>query len=467
VITAEQAANARPPTPKFESDCSPFLQDFHMKNALTFRVALALAALAVAPAWAQQAPPADDFKPASTNILGQQYPQVNSARQVRFRITAPQVQTIRVMGTNLVKGEDGVFTGTTAPQDPGFHAYQLAVDGLVVADPASESFFSGGKMTSAIEIPEQGVDFYDNKDVPHGEIRAHWYKTKSGDNRQAWVYTPPDYDQNPSQRYPVLYLQHGMLEERRAWAQQGRTNFILDNLIAEKKAVPMIVVMEDGGISQGMGGPGGGGRGGAPRGGRRGPAAAPATSSASAGGGASVLALDGQSLFFVNAPGAAPAGPSGEAPRGGRAGGARGGMSMPFTSQIINDIIPEMDAEFRTIPDRDHRAMAGLSLGGTQTYQITQANKDKFGYVGIFSAPFGFPGISSYAPSAEEFDKTFKVFFISMGSKEGAGTGRDPANQLKQAGVAHVIYYEAPGTAHEFQTWRKSLHEFAPLLFRN
>lgn len=318
-------------------------------------------------------------------------------------------------------------------------------------------------MTSAIEVPDKGVDFYDIKDVPHGEIRAHWYKTKSGDNRQAWVYTPPEYDQDPTKRYPVLYLQHGMLEERRAWAQQGRTNFILDNLIAEKKVVPMIVVMEDGGISQGMGGPGGG-RGGAPggRGGRGGP---PTSVPASAPGGATGPTFDGDSLYYVNAPGGAAS----SAPAGGRAGGGggRGGMTMPFTSQIINDIIPEIDTKFRTLADRDHRAMAGLSLGGTQTYQIAQANKDKFAYVGVFSAPFGFPGLNSYAPTAEEFDKTFKAFFISMGSKEGGGSGRDPANQLKQAGVKHVTYYEAPGTAHEFQTWRKSLHEFAPLLFKD
>jgi enterochelin esterase family protein len=465
-----------------------------MKRAAVALSALLFAAVAATPAWAQQAPAADDWKPASSNILGQQYPQVNSARQVRFRINAPQVQSIRVMGANLVKGEDGVFTGVTAPQDPGFHANPLTVDGFAVADPASESFFSGGKMTSAIEIPEPGVDFYDIKDVPHGDLRAHWYKTKSGDTRQAWVYTPPGYDTEPSKRYPVLYLQHGMLEERRAWAQQGRTNFILDNLIAEGKAKPMIVVMEDGGISQGMGGGGGPGRrgggrggppGGAPGGGRGGapggvpgaapgPAPAPAGNPSGPGGGAPAGGAlgptpDGDPLFFAAAPAPAapPAGPAGP-PRGrGGMGGGRGGMSMPFTTQIINDIIPEIDASYRTLPDRDHRAMAGLSLGGTQTYQIAQANKDKFAYVGVFSAPFGFPGMASYAATPEEFDKTFKAFFISMGSKEGAGTGRDPASQLKQAGVKNVTYFEAPGTAHEFQTWRKSLHEFAPLLFKD
>ena len=209
---------------------------------------------------APQTAMADDFKPCSTNIVGQQYPQVNSARQVRFRISAPQATSIRVLGANLVKGDDGVFTGITAPQDPGFHYYQLTVDGIAVADPSSESFFGSGNMRSGIEVPEAGVDFYDNKDVPHGEIRSHWYKAKSnGENRLAYVYTPPGYDQDPSKKYPVLYLQHGMGEDRRAWPNQGHTNFILDNLIAEKKVVPMIVVMEDGAITPGMGGAGGGG----------------------------------------------------------------------------------------------------------------------------------------------------------------------------------------------------------------
>jgi enterochelin esterase family protein len=136
-------------------------------------------------------------------------------------------------------------------------------------------------------------------------------------------------------------------------------------------------------------------------------------------------------------------------------------------TQIISDVIPEIEAHYRVLTDRNNRAMAGLSLGGTQTYQIVQANKDKFAYVGIFSAPFGFPGMEAYAPSAAEFDKEFKAFYISMGSKEGAGTGRTPAETLKNAGVKNVTYLETPGTGHEFQTWRKSLHGFAQLLFKN
>lgn len=142
---------------------------------------------------------------------------------------------------------------------------------------------------------------------------------------------------------------------------------------------------------------------------------------------------------------------------------------MPFTKQLINDVIPMVDANFRTIAKRESRAIAGLSLGGTQTYQISQANLDKFAYIGIFSAPFGFPGVETgyngLLKKPDEFAKQVKVFYISMGSKEGATTGRSIHEELEKAGVKHT-YFEAPGTAHEFQTWRKSLYGFAPLLFR-
>jgi len=384
---------------------------------------------------AQTTKPADDFKPCSTNIVGQQFPQVNSHGQVKFRIAAPTASTIRVFNINLVKDDHGVFTAVTAPMDPGFHYYQLTIDGFAVADPSSESYFGAGNMHSGIEIPEARVDFYDNKDVPHGEVRSHWYTAKSdGQRRQAWVYTPPGYDQNNTQHYPVLYLQHGMGEDRRAWSQQGHASFIIDNLLSEGRAKPMIVVMEDGGIAPSV---------------RR--KARPATGPS----------------------GGPPA--DGAGPGGGQAGGRRGGFDlsqfdMPFTTQIITDLLPEIDASYRTIPDRKHRAIAGLSLGGTQTYIVTQANLDKFSHIGIFSAPFGFPGVDAgyqgLLKNPQEFDKQVKVFFISMGSKESPSSGRAPFEAMKAAGINNVIYYEAPGTAHEFQTWRKSLHEFAPRLFQ-
>ncbi len=385
----------------------------------------------------QEAQPPDDSKPASTNIVGAEYPRIDAQRRAIFRVRAPEAQSVVVsMGnTALVKGDDGYWTGVTAPLDPGFHYYNLRINGVEVNDPSSETFFGSGRMMSGIEVPEEGVDFYHAKKVPHGQIVSFWYFAEStGEIRQANVYIPPDYMQNNDKRYPVLYLQHGMGEDRRAWANQGRTNFILDNLIAEGKAKPMIVVMEDGGIAAGMGR-------------ARRPSGA----------------------------GAQGAGPGqGQAPAGAKPQQGQGPGGMPsfwdgFGSVMIKDLIPAIDANFRTLTNRKNRAMAGLSLGGTQTYQITQANLDKFAYIGIFSAPFGFPGVETgyngLLSKPDEFAKQVKVFYISMGSKEGATTGRSIHEQLEKAGIKHV-YFEAPGTAHEFQTWRKSLHGFTQLLFK-
>jgi enterochelin esterase family protein len=265
-------------------------------------------------------------------------------------------------------------------------------------------------------VPSPGEDFYSPKDVPHGDIRARYYFSKStGLTRRCFVYTPPDYDTNLTERYPVLYLQHGMGEDARGWATQGRTGIILDNLLAEGKAKPMLIVMDDGGIAAGV-----------------------------------------------------------QRSRGGSGarGGPPGGWGGDFTKALIEDIIPMIDATYRTMPDRQHRAMAGLSLGGTQTWQITQSHLDTFAYIGSFSAPFGFPevpgGFNGLLDDPAAFAKRVNVLFISVGTAEGgptSGSGRFH-QALEQAGIKHV-YYESPGTAHEWQTWRRSLHEFAPLLFQN
>ncbi len=392
-----------------------------------------------------QEPPADS-KPASTNIPGAEYPRIDSRRRAIFRVRAPEAQSVVVSLGNaaLTKGEDGFWTGMTAPLDPGFHYFSLRIDGVDVNEPSSETFFGAGRVMSGIEVPEEGVDFYDIKKVPHGQIVSFWYFAEStGEHRLAYVYTPPDYNKNTSKRYPVLYLQHGMGEDRRAWANQGRTNFILDNLIAEGKVVPMIIVMEDGGIAAGM------------RGGARRPTGQPAQGERPAQG-------QGQ-----QAQAARPAQGQGQRP-GGQGPGGMASFWGTFGNVIIKDLIPAIDANFRTLTDREHRALAGLSLGGTQTYEITQANLDKFANIGIFSAPFGFPGIETgyngLLSKPDEFAKQVKVFYISMGSKEGPQTGRSIHEALEQAGIKHV-YYEAPGTAHEFQTWRKSLHGFTQLLF--
>lgn len=390
-----------------------------------------------------------DTKPASTNIVGAEYPRVDSQRRVHFRLRAPEATSISVGLGNvpLTKGEDGFWTGVTGPQDPGFHYYTLKINGVEVCDPASEAFFGAGKVMSGMEIPEDGVDFYDIKNVPHGEVRSVWYYAAStGEHRHAYIYTPPGYDKDARTRYPVLYLQHGMGEDRRAWPNQGRTNFILDNLIAEGKAKPFIVVMEDGGIAAGMGG-----------GARRAPQA------------------PGQRPAAQGAPGQAQA----QRPAPGQGQGAARPMGAApagmvsfwdgFGNVIVKDLIPMVDANYRTLTNRENRAIAGLSLGGTQTYQISQANLDKFANIGIFSAPFGFPGVETgyngLLAKPDEFNKQVKVFYVSMGSKEGANSGRAIHEALDKAGIKNV-YYEAPGTAHEFQTWRKSLYGYAQLLFK-
>ena len=392
---------------------------------------------------------ATDARKAATTIGSRQYPKVDSEGRATFRVLAPQAQSVRVSlggGTALTKEENGVWSGTTRPLDPGFHYYSINVDGANVADPSSENYFGSGWSQSGIEVPEKGVDFYEAKNVPHGEIRQRFYVSKSGDQTKlVYVYTPPDYEKNPGARYPVLYLQHGAGEDRRAWPMQGRTNFILDNLIAEGKSKPMIIVMSDGGLSSlfapAVPGPGEAapaGRGGAPGGGRAGAAPGGAGARGSA------------------------------APAGGARGGRGGGFGTDF-AELVTEIIPMIDENYRTLTDRNNRAMAGLSMGGSQTYTVTQANLDKFAYIGIFSAPFGAPpaasGYNGLMAKPEEFAKEIKVFFISRGSKEG-DAGLQAHNQYEAAGIKHT-YYVAPGTAHEFQTWRKSLYEFAPLLFRN
>jgi enterochelin esterase-like enzyme len=406
------------------------------KTAVIFVALSFIAGAVLAQTPPPQAPiPAGTTRP-WTNVVGGEWPRTDSQLRVYFRVSAPKAQSVTVsLGpTTLTQGEDGYWTGITPPQNPGFHIYRLTIDGVELNDTASEAFWDAGGVYSGIDIAEPGIDHYDVKNVPHGDVRSFWYYARTtGEHRHAYVYTPPGYDANPKQRYPVLYLLHGMNQDRTVWSHQGRANFILDNLIAESKAKPMILVMEDGGIVNRSMGPRG-------RGARQGAPGAPGAPAGAAG--------------AAGAPGA-PRGPN---------------FWDAFCKTMITDVIPTIDGHYRTLADREHRAIAGLSLGGAQTYQITQDNLDKFAYIGVFSgAPFGMSGVETayggLLTKPAEFAKTVKVFYISMGSKEGPGAGRNRHEALEKAGVKHV-YFEAQGTAHEFETWRKSLHGFAPLLFQ-
>jgi enterochelin esterase-like enzyme len=369
----------------------------------------------------------DDSKPATSNVRGAQYPRVHSDLRVTFRLKAPDAKVVKLhpagdglgkADVDMTKGADGLWTVTTGPAVPGFHYYWFLVDGAEVNDPGSETYFGWAKQSSGIEVPEAGVDYYMPKDVPHGDLRAHWYLSKTTDSwRRAYVYTPPDYDRNARVRYPVLYLQHGAGEDERGWGVQGRVNFIMDNLIAGKKAKPMIVVMDCG---------------------------------------------------YANRPGEQPAQGG-----GGRGASGRGGQNVvtAFEDVVMNDLIPSIDANYRTLTDREHRAMAGLSMGSGQALQITMRHLDKFSYIGAFSGTIRnvdpkttYGGVMA---DAAAFNKRVHLLFFGLGTAEDALLTATHATHdtLEKAGI-HSVVYESPGTAHEWLTWRRDLNEFAPKLFQ-
>src|SRR6476469_7781655 len=251
----------------------------------TFIPATFALVLAAVPAPGQNTPPAvEDFKPSALNQSGRQYPQVNSEGRARFRVAAPQAQSVRSSfsgETTIVKGADGAWLVTTRPLDEGFHYYTLNIDGADVPDPGTLYFYGAGRWGSAVEIPAKDQDFYALKDVPHGQLRQDLYFSKStNEGRRCFVYTPPDYEKDPSRRYPVLYLQHGAGEDETGWGNQGHAGLIMDNLIAEGKAKPFIIVMDNGG---GIGG--GRGRGAAPATQPAAPTTAPAAGGAPGRGG--------------------------------------------------------------------------------------------------------------------------------------------------------------------------------------
>ena len=353
----------------------------------------------------------DDSMPASSNVPGAAWPRVHADLRVTFRVSAPNAQKVQLQpGGNdnglgkgpmdMTRDDKGFWTVTTAPAAPGFHYYWFLVDGFPSNDPASETYFGYARETSAVEVPDK-VDFYDAKDVPHGEVRVRpYFSTTTGQWRKAYVYTPPDYDRNPAARYPVLYLQHGAGESERGWTTQGRANFIVDNLIAAKTALPMIVVMENGMVAAKPGATGNG----------------------------------------------------------------------AFGDVVINDLIPMVDATYRTKADREDRAIAGLSMGGGQALQIGLTHLDLFAYIGSFSGAIrNFDVKTSYGgvfQDAGAFNKKVRLLWFGAGTAEtGMHTTAQAAHAaLDQAGIKNV-FFECP-FAHEWQTWRYDLREFAPRLWR-
>lgn len=394
------------------------------------RFATMLALLAAA----AQLHAADNFQPAETNVWGAEYPRVDDQGRVQVRVKAPDATKVRLNfwsgpKMDMERQPDGFWTATTPPQVPGLHYYVINVDGMDAIDPGSRAYFGGSRYTSMVEIPEPGSTYYSIRDVPHGQVREIWYQSSvTGSWRHAMVYLPPDYDASPKARYPVLYLQHGGGEDETGWIRQGRANFILDNLIAAGEAKPMIVVMAYG---------------------------------------------------YARRAGAPAVNPVGFAPNSPEARKAREEMARAFEDDVTQALIPFVDRTYRTIADRDHRAMAGLSMGGFQTFHVTLNNLDLFSHIGGFS---GAPALldpdarldpkedfNGVFANAAEFRKKVHVLYLGVGTAEAERfTTRIRAfhQSLLDAGIEHV-YWESPGTDHEWQTWRRNLKDFAPRLFRS
>ena len=381
----------------------------------------------------------EDFKPATSNQENKQFPAVNSQRMVRAQIKAPDAKFVGldIAGKiyQMTKDENGVWTGTSEPQDEGFHYYQLNIDGASVPDPNSLYYYGASRWGSGIEIPSADEDFWQVKNVPQGSISEVFYWSSYTEKmRLCHVYLPAEYFTNPTKKFPVLYLQHGMGENEYGWAEQGHTAQILDNLIAEGKAVPCIIVMDNGLNARKPGEQAGFGFGGPrPQGGPQ---------------------------------GQRPQGAPGQRPQGApRQGGPRrgfGGFSEGFKNVLFNDIIPMVEKNYRVIADPQHRAYAGLSMGGMQAREITLANPEKFAYVGSFSS--GAWNVDQVKAS-EGFAKNVKLLFMSGGGKENMGCV-EAAKKIKDELGMNAVGYESPGTAHEWHTWRRSLYQFAQLMFK-
>ena len=380
--------------------------------------------------WAQEP---GTFQPSATNVWGAEYPRVDSTGRVEIRVKAPDATNVKLNfwsgpKVDMAKQPDGFWTVTTSPLVPGFHYYNLNIDGAEVADPSTHAYFGGSRPASAVEVPEPGSTYYSIQDVPHGQVREVWYNSKvTGTWRHALVYLPPNYDTQNKVRYPVLYLQHGGGEDETGWIRQANANFILDNLIASKNCKPMIVVMAYG-YAQRAGQP--------------------------------LPNLTGK-----------PFGSS-EMLK------AMKDMTSAFENDVTQALIPYIDSTLRTLSDRDHRAMAGLSMGGMQTFQVTLNHLDLFSYIGGFSGAGGMlvlgdrkldpkTDYNGVFADAAAFAKKVHLLWMGVGTNEPermrGGLLRLHAS-LEEAKIPHV-FYESPGTDHEWQTWRRDLKDFAPRLF--
>ncbi|MCU4174311.1 alpha/beta hydrolase-fold protein [Carboxylicivirga sp. N1Y90] len=339
----------------------------------------------------------EDFESSSVNQPGNVYPMVNSEGRVRTQVFAPDAKYVKLdiggVKYDMVKDSEGMWTGESAPQDVGFHYYQLNIDGASVPDPGTLLYFGACRWGSGIEIPSDDQDIFAVKDVPHGHVHEILFPSESTQTcRTAFVYTPPGYENETSKSYPVLYLQHGYCENETSWPKQGKANLIIDNLIAKGKVNPFIIVMTYGMTND---------------------------------------------IEF---------------------GKLREFDIIPFQTVLVDELVSYVDENYRTLSNQENRAMAGLSMGSMETKAITTNRPDVFSHIGLFSGAL-------YAPEEVKNQSNVKLIFQSCGSKERPEAVQKSTEELKEAGI-NAVWYLSEGTAHEFHTWRRSLYEFAQLLFK-
>jgi enterochelin esterase-like enzyme len=354
-----------------------------------------------------------------------QFPRIHPDGRLWFQFDAPPTAEkvalqIGGQGYDMKKDAAGRWNVVIPRADPGFQIYSFIVDGTRITDPGSVPYYMGGYV-SALEYPSPDADFYRLRPVPHGDVRERWFHSAvSGSWRRMFVYTPPGYEHDTDTRYPVLYLQHGGGEDESEWVRSGRANFILDNLIAEGRARPMIIVMNNG---------------------------------------------------FVSRPGQEAAAPG---------GGYRPGFADAFQEMLLHEVIPEVDATYRTIPGAKHRAVAGLSMGGGQAFYVGLGNTDTFGSVGLFGTGlFGgirpADGVGSTFDAEEHmpglltrsgaFNDALDLFYISVGEQDVRLEATRSAVAVLRSQGLEVEFASFPGD-HEWRAWRSSLHDLAQRLFR-
>jgi enterochelin esterase-like enzyme len=420
----------------------------------TYIATAAVAALTCSLALSGQQPPAAGAAPAAPQAgggRGQQGPQVvspevNADRTVILRLLAPKATQVRVTGELLngaqpapmTRGDDGIWTITMPAVPPDVYTYAFDVDGVNTPDPRNPwvKLVSGAGLASQVELPGDGLQFWDSKPVPHGLLQIVTYESKSlGATRQAYVYTPPDYNRSNT-KYPVLYLLHGGGDLDPGWSMTGRAHIILDNLIAERKARPMVVVMP-----------------------------------VARGGGSLGVGPAGMSPGIKAAGNIVPGGP-------GRAGGPGGGAPAAppapavlgaFAQDFIGDLMPLVEKTFRVSTRPDDRAIAGLSAGGAATVNTAFSRPELFKYVVIMSAGAGQNVEASYPKffaNSAAAAKQWKLLWLGAGDADFALAGTKALDEvLNKHAVKHPLNIR-PGYRHEWRLWRQDLWEFAPLLFQ-